>query len=57
VAIIGDFNYYWIVDSMQMEMQRLEELYAATSQVGFIGRAKLDAQPVLAEAFKRVKLA
>jgi HK97 family phage major capsid protein len=57
IAIIGDFNYYWIVDSMQMEMQRLEELYAATSQVGFIGRAKLDAQPVLAEAFKRVKLA
>lgn len=57
VAIIGDFNYFWIVDSMQMEMQRLEELYAATSQVGFIGRAKLDAQPVLAEAFKRVKLA
>jgi hypothetical protein len=40
-----------------MEVQRLEELYAATSQVGFIGRLESDGMPVLEEAFSRVKLA
>ena len=40
-----------------MELQRLDELYAATNQVGFIGRMELDGMPVLAEAFTRVTLA
>jgi len=38
-------------------MQRLVELYAATNQVGFVGRLESDGMPVLAEAFVRVKLA
>ena len=37
--------------------KRLVELYALTNQVGFIGRRELDAAPVLAEAFVRVKMA
>lgn len=57
VGILGDFSFYWIADSLEMEMQRLEELYAATNQVGFIGRLETDGAPVLAEAFVRVKLA
>lgn len=57
VGIIGDFSYYWIAESLRMEMQRLDELYAATNQVGFIGRQELDGMPVLEEAFVRVKLA
>lgn len=57
VGILGDFSNYWIADSLSMEMQRLEELYAATNQVGFIGRLETDGAPVLAEAFVRVKLA
>ena len=57
VGIIGDFSRYWIVDSLQLQFQRLVELYAATNQVGCIGRAETDAVPVLAEAFARVKLA
>ena len=57
VGIIGDFSHYWIAESMSMKIQRLIELYAATNQVGFIGRQELDGQPVNEEAFARVTLA
>lgn len=58
VGIIGDFKNYWIVEAMgAMEIQRLDELYARTNQVGFIARAEVDGAPVLEEAFVRVKLA
>lgn len=57
VGIVGDFSHYWILDSMLMQLQRLNELYAETNQVGFIGRYEGDGAPVLAEAFARVKLA
>lgn len=57
VGIIGDFQYYWIADALSMRIQRLNELYAATAQVGFIGRKETDAMPVLAQAFSRLKLA
>lgn len=36
---------------------RLNELYADTNQVGFIGRLETDGAPVLEEEFVRVKLA
>ena len=39
-----------------MMIQRLNELYARTNQVGFIGRLETDGMPVLGEAFARVKL-
>jgi HK97 family phage major capsid protein len=57
VGILGDFSFYWIVDALNMQIQRLVELYAATNQVGFIARLETDGMPVLAEAFVRVKLA
>lgn len=57
VGILGDFSHYWIADALDMQVQRLTELYAETNQVGFIGRAETDGMPVLAEAFARVKLA
>jgi len=56
VGLLGDFSFYWIADAYDLEIQRLNELYAATNQVGLIGRLKTDGQPVLAEAFARVKL-
>ena len=56
VGIIGDFAHYWIADALDMRVQRLNELYAATNQVGFIGRRESDGMPVLEEAFARVKL-
>jgi HK97 family phage major capsid protein len=57
VGIIGDFSNYWIADALDFSTQRLNELYAATNQTGFIGRLESDGMPVLAEAFVRVKLA
>lgn len=55
-AVYGDFQYYWIVDALDMAIQRLVELYALTNQIGFLGRRELDAAPVLGEAFSRVKM-
>ena len=57
VAIIGDFSYYYIAETGRYELQVLAELYASTDQIGYIGRTYLDGQPVLAEAFQRLKLA
>ncbi len=57
VGILGDFSHYWIADSLQMEMQRAEELFLATNEVGLVGRIESDGMPVLSEAFARVKLA
>lgn len=56
VATLGDYSNYWIAESLAFEVQRLNELYAATNQVGFITRAELDGMPILEEAFVRVKL-
>ena len=57
VGILGDFSHYWIADALDMQVQRLVELYARTNQTGFIGRMESDGMPVLEEAFVRVKLA
>lgn len=57
VAIIGDFSYYYIAETGRYELQVLAELYASTDQIGYIGRTYVDGQPVLAEAFQRLKLA
>ncbi|MFB7031717.1 MULTISPECIES: phage major capsid protein [unclassified Streptomyces] len=55
VGMLGDFSYYWIAESLQMEVQRLNELYAESNQIGFIGRMEADAMPVLGEAFVRLQ--
>lgn len=54
-AVLGDFSYYWIADALTFQMQRLDELYAVTNQVGFIARLEVDGAPVLGEAFARLK--
>ena len=56
-AILGDFSHYWIIDALSMQMQVLNELYAATNQVGIIGRYEGDGAPVNEKAFVRVTLA
>ncbi|MCZ4611624.1 phage major capsid protein [Streptomyces sp. Lzd4kr] len=55
IGMLGDFSFYWIVDALQFEIQRLVELYAETNQVGFIGRMESDAMPVLEEPFVRLQ--
>jgi HK97 family phage major capsid protein len=57
VLMIGDFSYYYIAETGRYELQVLAELYASTDQIGYIGRTYVDGQPVLAEAFQRLKLA
>lgn len=57
VGLFGDWSHYWIADALDMQVQRLTELYAETNQDGFIGRLESDGMPVLAEAFARVTLA
>lgn len=57
VGMFGDFSFYWIVDALAMDVQRLVELYAESNQVGFIGRMESDGMPVMAEAFVRLKAA
>lgn len=58
VAVLGDFSYYWIVEVPSAgEVKRLDELYAGTDEVGFIGRRYLTGGPVLSEAFVRIALA
>jgi HK97 family phage major capsid protein len=54
VGILGDFRFYWIVDALDFTLQRLVELYAASNQIGFIGRKETDGMPVLPEAFARI---
>lgn len=52
-CILGDFQYYYIVWDMAMEMQRLVEVRAYTDEFVYLFRCKLDAAPVLPEAFVR----
>ncbi|MGI5443817.1 phage major capsid protein [Streptomyces shenzhenensis] len=55
IGMLGDFSYYWIVDALQFEVQRLVELYATSNQIGFIGRTESDAMPVMEEPFVRLQ--
>lgn len=48
----GDFSYYWIADRQGRSFKRLNELYAANGQVGFLGSQRVDGKLVLSEAVK-----
>ena len=50
--IFGDMNYYWIADREGRKFKRLNELYAANGQVGFLGSQRVDGKLILAEAVK-----
>lgn len=49
-VLFGDFSYYWIADRLRRTMQRLNELYAATGQIGFKGYERVDGKLILPEA-------
>ena len=51
----GDFGYYWVADRQGRSFQRLNELYAATGQVGFKATQRVDGKLILAEAIKVLK--
>ena len=52
VLLFGDFDYYWIADRTNRTMKRLNELYAMTDQVGFVGTQRVDGKLILPEAMK-----
>lgn len=57
VAAIGDISEYYIADAGDYSVQVADQLYAATNEIGFIGRCEQDGKPGQEEAFARVKLA
>jgi HK97 family phage major capsid protein len=55
VGLLANWRFYEIADALDMEVQVVDQLYAATNQIGYIGRLKTDGMPTLEEAFARVK--
>jgi HK97 family phage major capsid protein len=52
----GDFSYYWVADRQGRSFQRLNELYAATGQVGFKATQRVDGKLILPEAIKVLQM-
>ena len=57
VMVFGDFSYYWIADRGERTFKRLNELYAASDQVGFVTTQRIDGKLILPEAVKALKMA
>jgi HK97 family phage major capsid protein len=57
VGILGAWFYYWIADSLEMDLLILVEKYAEVNQIAYVARRKTDGMPQIAEAFVRSKLA
>lgn len=52
----GDFSYYWIADRQGRSFQRLNELFAATGQVGFKATQRVDGKLILPESVKLLQM-
>ena len=57
VMLFGDLSYYWIADRGERTFKRLNELYAASDQVGFVTTQRVDGKLILPEAVKVLKMA
>jgi HK97 family phage major capsid protein len=55
VGMFGCFRWYFTAQSLSLRIKRLNELFAATREVGFLFDGEFDGMPVLAEAFTRIK--
>ena len=54
--LFGDFKSYWIADRQGRTFQRLNELYAATGQVGFRATQRVDGRLVQPEGIKCLQI-
>lgn len=54
VALFGDLSNYVIADRTSFNIQRLNELYAATGQVGFRAWSRVDGKTVMSAGLKKV---
>ena len=52
----GDFSYYWIVDRAPFVMRRLNEIFAISQQIGFLGYEFIDAKLVKPEAIRVMEI-
>lgn len=52
----GDLSYYWVADRQSRSFKRLNELYAANGQVGFLASQRVDGKLVLPEAVKFLQM-
>jgi len=52
MGLFANLKFYWIVDRIDLMVQRLNELYAGNDQVGFRMRKRYDGAPVLADPFQ-----
>ena len=50
--LYGDMSYYWLADREGRSLQRLNELYASTDQIGFKVTQRVDGRLILREAVK-----
>jgi len=50
--LFGDFSYYWIADREGRSFKRLNELYAANDQIGFLASERVDGKLILSESVK-----
>lgn len=57
VIVAGDFSYYHIADRKNLTLQVLNELYAATDQVGIKAIERIDGKLTMPEAFAVLKTA
>ncbi|WP_020003664.1 phage major capsid protein [Brachyspira innocens] len=53
-GFLANLKYYWIMDSLSMELQVLHELYSNTNQIGFQVGYWGDGAPIQKEAFVRL---
>lgn len=53
----GDLGYYWIADRQGRSFKRLNELYAANGQVGFLSSERVDGKLILPEAVQTLTMA
>lgn len=56
VMAFGDFSYYWIADRQGRSFKRLNELFAANGQVGFLASQRVDGKLILSEAVKTMAM-
>ena len=55
--LFGDFSYYYIALRQGVQLQRLDELYAATGQIGLKASMRADGELTLSEAVKVITMA
>lgn len=56
VILYGDFSYYWLAEREGRTLERLNELYVVTDQVGFKMTERLDGRLILPEAVKCLQM-